>query len=260
MIDSELVARITNHLCRAIETAQQSDEPFQHFFVENILPGDVYAHLLGNFPGQASYFPLNPKRWKNKDGVSTRDQLSLSTDAIERIDANRLDFWKSLTKALMSHAFQQAVFARLKRDVSLRFKCAESEVLSKPAYPSVMLIRDIDDYRIKPHPDGQPRVVTMQLYLPEPGTRDDLGTSLYRKAGAVERLTNGKFVELKRFPFLPNSCYAIAINDEGERHSYHGRELIEGQGTVRNSIIITWLSRPELSNTKYADRAGAQPA
>ena len=83
----------------------------------------------------------------------------------------------------------------------------------------------------------------MQFYLPGNGTSEDLGTSLYTKLPLAHRLIGRKFKEIKRFPFRPNSSYAIAVNDCPERQSYHGRELISAGQTVRDSIIISWLSR-----------------
>ena len=146
-------------------------------------------------------------------------------------------------QALESDAFRRAVYHKLAADIAIRLGCREDAVLDQPAYPNIMLIRDYQDYRIKPHPDGQPRVVTMQFYLPGEGTPDNLGTSLYVKQSMPQRLLSGKFREVKRFPFKPNSAYAIAVNDCPERQSYHGRELITTSQTTRDSIIIAWLSR-----------------
>jgi hypothetical protein len=100
------------------------------------------------------------------------------------------------------------------------------EVLSKPMYPSVSLVRDFEDYKIKPHPDGHPRTITMQFYLPRDERQVELGTSLYKKLPIAYRLVGRTYDEVKRFQFLPNSAYAFAVNDCDERQSYHGRELI----------------------------------
>jgi hypothetical protein len=148
-----------------------------------------------------------------------------------------------LTEALESGALRRAVYAKLSADIAIRLGCPHHSVPDQSAYPNAMLIRDYEDYRIKPHPDGQPRVVTMQFYLPHEGTAEDLGTSLYTKLPLAHRLVGRKFKEVKRFPFRPNSAYAIAVNDCPQRQSYHGRELITASRTVRDSIIVTWASR-----------------
>ena len=235
--------RTINHMIERVAGARVETQPFQHFYVENIFPDDVYLQIVAGLPARASYLPFNAKRWKDAQGQSTRDRLCLSEGELDRIDNGLRPFWSSLTAALEADAFRRAIYAKLQPDIAIRLGCSEQAVLDQPAFPNVMLIRDYQDYRIKPHPDGQPRVVTMQFYLPGKGTPDDLGTSLYVKRPLPQRLIGPKFKEIKRFPFKPNSAYAIAINDCPERQSYHGRELITARQTIRDSIIMTWLSR-----------------
>jgi len=235
--------RVIQHLVQKVSEAQVETWPFQHFYVESIFPNDIYKQILANLPAKSSYRPFNIKRWKNAQGESTRDWLCLSEGELERIDVARRPLWSMLTEALESDAFRRAVYAKLSDDIAMRLGCPAHAVLDQAAYPNVMLIRDYQDYRIKPHPDGEPRVVTMQFYLPGDGTPQDLGTSLYTKVPLSYRLIGRKFREVKRFPFRPNSAYAIAVNDCPKRQSYHGREIITAHQAVRDSIIIAWLSR-----------------
>ncbi|MGE3702403.1 MAG: hypothetical protein AB7G08_27055 [Hyphomicrobiaceae bacterium] len=236
-------ARIISHLARRVTEARLETWPFQHIFVENIFPDDVYRQIVANLPDKSSYLPFNVNRWKNEQGESTRDRLCLSEGELDRIEGGKRPFWSILTRALESTQLRLAVYAKLSEDIALRLGCSPGAVTEQAAYPNVMLIRDYKDYRIKPHPDGQPRVVTMQFYLPSPGTPDNLGTSLYVRLPLARRLLGRKFKEVKRFPFQPNSAYAIAVNDCSQRQSYHGRELITATQTTRDSIIIAWLSR-----------------
>ena len=240
---SGLVERTVRHMVERVERAHVENTPFQHFYVEEAFPQDVYRLITSNLPPRSEYLPFNVKRWKNDQGVSTRDRLCLSEGELDRINSGQRAFWSRLTEALESGAFRRAVFAKLKGDIAIRLNCPEASVADQVAYPNVVLVRDFEDYRIKPHPDGQPRVVTMQFYLPGEGTPEDLGTSLYTKLPVAHRLLGRKFKEVKRFPFRPNSSYAIAVNDCPQRQSYHGRELITARQGVRDSIIISWLSR-----------------
>ena len=244
--------RVVQHLVQRVGAAHVETWPFQHFYVEGIFPNDVYKHILANLPAKSNYRPFNARRWKNAKGDPTRDRLCLSEGELERIDAELRPFWSMLTEALESGPFRRAVYAKLSADIAIRLGCPPNSVLDQSAYPNAMLIRDYQDYRIKPHPDGQPRVVTMQFYLPHDGTPEDLGTSLYTKRPLAHRLVGRKFQEVKRFPFRPNSAYAIAVNDCTQRQSYHGRELITASQAVRDSIIITWASRWTALNQKHA--------
>ena len=236
--------KIVEHMVRRLDDAQVEDAPFQHLYLRDVFPADVYGDLMAQLPDRAAYRPLNIKRWHNDKGESTRDQLFLSEGEVSRIEPAKRDLWADLTAALESDALRRAIFAKLKNDVAIRLECSPDEVLSKPMYPSVSLVRDFKDYKIKPHPDGHPRVITMQFYLPHDESQVDLGTSLYKKRPLHQRLFSGTYEEVKRFQFLPNSAYAFSVNDCDQRQSYHGRELIGSSSAARDSILVMWMSSP----------------
>jgi hypothetical protein len=245
------VDRIVAQLVERVTEARVETWPFQHFYMTNTFPDDVYEQIIANLPAKTCYLPFNAKRWKNSQGESTRDRLCLTEGELGRIDNSRRPFWEAITQALESDTFQRTVYAKLASDIAIRLGCSQGAVLEQPAYPNVMLIRDYQDYRIKPHPDGQPRVVTMQFYLPGNDGQDDLGTSLYIRRPLSQRVIGRKFKEIKRFSFKPNSAYAFAVNDCATRQSYHGRELITASQTIRDTILITWNSRNIAQGQKY---------
>jgi hypothetical protein len=251
-----LVDRIVKQLVERVTDATVEAWPFQHFYMTNIFPDDIYQQIIANLPAKACYLPFNAKRWKNSQGESTRDRLCLTEGELGRIDNCRRPVWEAVTEALVSDNFRRAVYAKLAGDVAIRLGCPQGAVLEQSAYPNIMLIRDYQDYRIKPHPDGQPRVVTMQFYLPGSEGQDDLGTSLYVRQPFSHRLIGRKFKEIKRFAFKPNSAYAFAVNDCGARQSYHGRELITASQTTRDSILLTWNSRNIAQGQKHHAAAG----
>ncbi|RMF38093.1 MAG: hypothetical protein D6754_08180 [Alphaproteobacteria bacterium] len=235
---------IAEHLAASIAGADLARAPFDHFYLEDAFPADVYAEMLRGLPRPESYLPLNPRRWKRADGSSTRDRLYLAGEEMERIDADRRELWEDVAAALRTDLVRRAVYAKLKGDVALRLGVPEDEVVDQPGWPVLMLVRDTEDYEIKPHPDGQPRVVTMQFYLAEDDSQLDLGTSLYERSGVLGRLTGGGFREVKRFAFRPNSGYAFAVNDLPGKVSYHGRQRVPGELGVRNTLLIQWRSEP----------------
>ena len=243
--------RIVDHMTLCLEATATDDEPFQHIFLRNIFPDDVYEEIMRNLPQQSAYRPLNIKRWHNDKGESTRDQLFLSEGEIERIETSKRELWQDITTALESDAFRRAVFSKFQHDIAIRLGCPIEEVHSHTMYPSVSLVRDFKDYRIKPHPDGHPRVVTMLFYLPHRETQSDLGTSLYKKRPLAYRLLGRSFEEIKRFPFLPNSAGGFAVNDCPKRQSFHGRELLGATSGVRDMIMVMWLSSPMTFSTRH---------
>jgi hypothetical protein len=237
-----IVSRIVTHMIERVAQARLEAWPFEHFYVERIFPDDIYKDVVASLPGRSSYDAFNVKRWKNKQGESTRNFLRLSDGGFDRIEGTIRPFWTSVTEALEAEPFRGAVYEKLKGDIAIKLGCDEQTVCKQQHFPNVMLIRDFEDYRIKPHPDGAGRVVTMQFYLPGEGVSEELGTSLYTKLPLSHRLVGRKFKEVKRFPFRPNSAYAFAVNDCPQRQSYHGRELITTKQAVRDTIIISWNS------------------
>lgn len=49
-------------------------------------------------------------------------------------------------------------------DVALRLGCSAQDVDQRDTVPDVMLVRDFEEYRLNPHPDGQPRVDGLDLW------------------------------------------------------------------------------------------------
>jgi hypothetical protein len=247
---TERAERIARHMAERVRACVAADAPFQHFHLVGAFPDDVYAEIRRSMPPRDCYLPINIKRWKNSAGQSTRDRLALSDGEMGRVPETIRPLWEDVTAALVSRDLQQAVYSVLQTDIALRLKCPVGDVLRQDAYASVLLVRDFEDYYLKPHPDGQPRVVTVMFYLADPDSPTDLGTSLYRERPLLNRLLGNRFEEVGRFPYLPNSVGVFAVNDAPERVSWHGRELITGPSVVRDSIILSYLSesRPDFGS------------
>jgi len=81
-----LVERIVKQLAERVTDAKVETWPFQHFYVENVFPDDIYQQIVTNLPAKPNYLPFNAKRWKNSQGESTRDCLCLTEGDLGRID------------------------------------------------------------------------------------------------------------------------------------------------------------------------------
>src|SRR5262245_30478295 len=132
------VDRIVKKLVERVTEARVETWPFQHFYVENIFPDDIYEQIVANLPAKDSFLPFNAKRWKNSQGEPTRDHLCLTEDELGRIDDLRRPFWTAVTEALEANAFRSAVYAKLAADIAIRLGCSEQVVHEQPAYASIM--------------------------------------------------------------------------------------------------------------------------
>lgn len=122
----------------------------------------------------------------------------LNNDDALKIPESKRSFWVELSATFRNPALRTALLAKL--------GMAENLVV---ADPKVLLVRDVDGYRIGPHPDNPNKAVTLQFYLPRDQSRPHLGTELYRDR-------RGECV--KRMRFAPNHGYAFAVT----RQSWHG--------------------------------------
>jgi hypothetical protein len=249
--EQALAKRMLSHWKREFESAVVVDEPFAYFYCEHVWPVAIYKDVLRLLPPHDLYEPLNIKEWANAAGVSTRDKCYLP-EIVKHMDPQRASFWHQVWLALTAESLKRLVFSKLKKDIALRLGVQEHEVEKVDASVHISLARDIEDYRIKPHPDGQPAIVTAQFYLPVDTSQQDLGTSFYVERPPFRRLLFGRYEEVKRMQFLPNSGYFFAVNDLPGHRSLHGRERIRAGAGVRNSMLIRW-SKPG-SSRKYGDR------
>jgi len=254
-VENALAKRVLLHWERDFESAVIISEPFQHFYTEQVWPADVYQELLRLLPPGDVYKPLNIKEWVTAKGLSTRDKCYLP-DFIRLVDAERGTFWRQVWLALTAESLKRLIFRKFKKDISLRLSVPANEVEKTDVSVHISLAQDMEDYRIKPHPDGEPAIVTAQFYLPADMNQRDLGTSFYVERPFLRRLFFGQYEEVKRMQFAPNSGYFFAVNDVPGHRSLHGRERIRGGAGIRNSILIRW-SRP--GSSRKRGQEGASP-
>jgi hypothetical protein len=229
------VVPLRNHLINVVNAAQLEREPFCHIYMQGMFPSEVYNLLLRNFPPKVFYTPLNPRKWVRADGTSTRDKFFLTPDNLARLSPESAGLWSTYVRAVTDDQFKRAIFGKLAPDLAARFGVAEDAVPDIECGHEIMLVRDTEDYVIKPHPDGLNKFVTFQFYLPRDESQLELGTSLFRCRRSIFRST---FEEVKRFPFRPNSAYAFAVSDSPDRTSWHGRERLSGFAGARNTLML----------------------
>jgi hypothetical protein len=116
-----LELRIINHVIDAVEVVDAAEEPYCQYYVENVLPPDVYEDMLYRLPDPEYYRPLNLKEWSRANGESTRDRLVLSKDGLADQTKKMQDFWLSIARALISEQLKRVIFAKLAKDIALRF-------------------------------------------------------------------------------------------------------------------------------------------
>ena len=253
--ENALAKRLLLHWERQFGSAVIVGEPFEHFYTDQVWPADIYYAVLRLLPPDEVYAPLNIKEWVNAKGVSTRDKCYLP-EILGQMDPERVAFWHEVWLGLTAESLKRLIFRKFKKDITLRLGIDADAVENVEVSVHMSLARDIEDYRIDPHPDGWPAIVTAQFYLPADMSQKDLGTSFYIERPLLRRAVLGRYEELKRMPFAPNSGYFFAVNDLPGHRSLHGRERIRAGAGVRNTMLVRW-SIP--SPTRKEGRQGISP-
>jgi hypothetical protein len=239
---------VLDHMLHVLDDTLAHDEPFSHFYVENVFPDDVYAEMMEQMPDPAAYKPLSVENYHNAAGVSTRDVISLDEPHLRALSDRQRELWQGIAAAFAAPELKKAVFQKLATDLSARFGMPREEVHKIVSFSKPSLFRDLDGYEIAPHPDGRAKIVTMQLYLPRDRSQLELGTALYqRRFKSLKGLYSwhGRFEKVKQFVFQPNSGYAFAVSNSWNKKSWHGREsLPEGCG-VRNTLLNIYFARDD---------------
>ena len=53
--------KIIRHIVKAVQSADAAEEPYCHYYIENIFPPDIYTQIIDNLPAHSFYKPLKLK-------------------------------------------------------------------------------------------------------------------------------------------------------------------------------------------------------
>ncbi|MDJ0707073.1 MAG: hypothetical protein QNJ46_27680 [Leptolyngbyaceae cyanobacterium MO_188.B28] len=247
---TELINQISKHLASALDACNLSNKPFSNFYVRNCFPDLIYKDIIANLPNSVFYKPLSHRDSLRKDGTCSRFYFDLSDENFSLLPDQQRVFWGSISKALCSPVVKQAVFNQLKFDLARRFDISTQEVNQIEAYPIPGLFRDMEGYKILPHPDTPEKIVTVQFYFPTDPSQANFGTSIYRRKtrlqAKLEKLiglpSRNKFQHVKTFEFMPNTGYGFAVSEK----SWHGRSQLPNTGDARNTLMLIYYNKPGL--------------
>lgn len=220
-------AAIADHVAARIDAAALETRPFDHVYVRDVLPAEVYRRALALRPADGLYRELRKRDSLRPDGHSPRLKFELLPEFLARLPGEQQAFWGELTVALASDAVQRAFRRKFAAALKRRFGDAAGTV---GLYPIPMLLRDEPGYRISIHSDTPRKGITVQLYLPQDERQAHLGT-IFHAAGP-----DGRLHEATRMKFLPNSLYAFPVAPT----SFHSLDDVTAADGVRHSLMLTY--------------------
>ncbi|EDP63324.1 hypothetical protein BAL199_28420 [alpha proteobacterium BAL199] len=176
-------------MLRAIAAAPTRTDPFDHAYVENVFPEAFYAELEAVFPAPgnatAAVMTRTADRWAEREGYSDR-RLTIDTAALpaEQLgalpppirQAHRVMTHPTLAQYLIQHfasALTPVLHALLTR------AGAADGAGGLDVRRSCEMIYDATGFELRPHTDGNKKLVTALIYIAGADAPETLGTHLY---------------------------------------------------------------------------------
>jgi hypothetical protein len=223
-------------LINNVRTTKVERFPFDHFFIENIFPSDLYRQIRTNLPPTELYSPISGTGYVKGGTYQERCVFDFIDSNISRLAAPEQDFWLELIRFLIGNEFIQTVLSVFAVVLQERFGASPNIRV----VPSAALIRDLTHYTIGPHTDHPGRMLSMLFYLPENNSLRDLGTSVYVPKDPQFTCEGGphhlpeRFTRVRTLPFVPNSVLAFPKSNR----CFHGVEPISRPDVERDVLLV----------------------
>jgi hypothetical protein len=237
------------HIEDRLATASRREDPFPHVWVENVLSPRLYTALKDAWP-ETELFP--PEERDNRrdlvprpPGTSPADSRASTYDALPEQQRALWDYFvlgvnRAIVGPWLQRLFEPEIGARTALIADLWKQGRVTKDYYEPPHRPKMnvgrLMMRAKGFRLRPHVDALPYLVTVLYYFPEDGQRTELGTTLYRTPRALsdeELADTGKTVYFDRSgltataefhaPFRANCLLAFANTPR----SAHGMEITE---------------------------------
>ena len=198
----------------SLERAARFDEPFRHFFAENLFPQQI-ADNLANLPIAAP----------DTEGLSgKREYHNGSRSFINAAAMRRFPLLGAVAEALQSQAVVRAISTLCRAALKDTFLRIEYAV-------------DTDGFWLEPHTDLGVKRFTCLISLAENEDKSNLGTDIYSLDKKIH----------KRLPFLCNAALMFVPGDD----TWHGfvKRPIQGyrRSLILNYVAAEWRDREQLA-------------
>ena len=236
-----MYSAVAEQVMRRIKATPLRREPFEHLYVEEVFPAEVYAGLRRLMIADRAYQQLNTTARVSPMYSASRLCLFPKDLAESVATAEQKAFWGGLFGAFMARSFRQAWLRRFKAAVEENFaliRARHGGVATATLTNEVLLMRDLAAYELGPHTDSYTKLVSVLFYLAPDESAPELGTSLYRprEPGFVcaggPHYPHAKFERVTTLPYRPNTLLAFPKS----QLCFHGVEPVAA-GRQRDLLL-----------------------
>lgn len=215
-------------------------KPFEYFMVRDFFSPAMYQQILANLPEDAAYEP----RRTGDMNEAQRGLFHLDRPSIGNLPQAQRAFWTSIRDWMLSQAFADQFMRKFGSQIAGRLA---SEPSGSKLGVELKLIRDKENYALKPHTDAPSRVASLLIYLPRDSAMRTHGTAIFEpKVAGFKSIGKSRhpfedFNLVTKAEFLPNSGLGFLKSDT----SFHGVELIDGKAMQRDMLMLNIRSTQE---------------
>jgi len=229
-----------------IESIQFRTDPFYHFYCEPFLPPAMFELLNQYWPNDDCFWgqndiaetPLSHKEANLRKVVIIDDTPGFA----EQPDA--VEFWKNFRELIRGPILLNAIIDKSVKYISeVR---TDLNLQNVQCWSNALLEVDTDGFRLGPHVDSCHCLISLLLYLPQKGSDEEQGTSVFqpkkeflaKNPGLVNEFTvdyfdNDDFDETFRAPYKPNGLFGIV----NEPKAFHGVQELKQLKTGRRHML-----------------------
>ncbi|MBV1882734.1 MAG: FkbM family methyltransferase [Pseudomonadales bacterium] len=225
-----------NHTMEKFHKVTIIDDPFPHFYIENILPPDFYTLLMKHKPQRQHLVDLVSTKRARGERYCNRLCLEFDDEGFSRLPPESLPVWNVMKQWLTS----KEIIHGLVNIFGSLFKCQLAESGKKLTIKAdVQFTKDIKGYGLGPHTDSPERLMSLLFYLPEDESLLSHGTSVYQPLEKGVVCSGGPhydfdgFETVKTMPFKPNSVFGFIKTT----NSFHGVDIINAD-IERDAIAL----------------------
>lgn len=203
-MDTEFVQREIEHILNNIKAQPKQTDPYEHFVFEKFFTDEFFQMLLDDY----ERIPFNKTSLRSKICCTWQDEVLLP----------ELQTTKILRGIFYNEELQRALLSE--------FNIKRSHVT-----PGNKTFIEFDRFQHKfyyrIHPDAQPKLMSMIIYLPEPedNAPESLGTRIY----------NRNKQHVKTVPYKPNVGIIFAPMDGLTFHSMQNDDV---EDVIRKSVQV----------------------
>jgi len=237
-----------NITTRNIEQKIVTNDPFSHFYINNVFPEELFESIHDNWP-EINLFENGKQLGINIE--AERFYFKLSKENIKNLSGEKRFFWEKIEKWLTCDELVIALLNKYKKDIDFLQKnniedYYRNNLKTKVTF-NTSLVMDMGGYELKPHADDPRVILNLLFYLPYDELGKELGTSIYTSKDRdlskkyenqeVARFPREWFNLVKTFPYQPNSLFSFVRSNE----SFHGVESSENKSYTRRLMLLSLM-------------------